>query len=620
MSERGKASTTIAICFALWVVFAAIAWSAVSGKSPTEDEPSHAVTGWFNLYAGDFRLSPDVPPLWEEWIALAMGPQAIHYDPKSSEYQTIRVHHNVAASGVVPWDVKMLYRTPANDGFEIMRRARMMSLLLGVALAALIGRWAWRLGGAAAAVAATFVYVWDPNFLGHAPLVKNDVPTALAFLAGAYAIWRVGVKLTWRTAIAAMAATAAAVLVKFSGAMLGPVMALALTLRAVDSSPWPIFGRAVACRAAKLAVAFGVCLATALFTYGAIWASYDFRFDSGPSGLRLDAGSFLDTLRYVQVFNQTHRPPTPQELSAWQFPASTRAILYARDHHLLPEALTIGAILTQSGSESRLCYLLGRLYNGGKWYYFPLAAFFKSPLATLLAAGLALWCAVRALRKGALRDPAIRWSAIALILPAAAYATAAITSNVNIGLRHAFPVYPFVFIGIGLAAARAWSAGRGARGIVLLLAVGLATETAAAFPNFISFFDIAWRDSAYGLLSDSNVDWGQDLPALRQWQVKHPDVTLYLDYFGRADPAAYGIQYENLAVFDNHGKLGGSYPWGPPPVTLPDTPGELAISSTNLHLAGGLANVPPAPWFGLISGRQPDEILNGTIYLYRIGP
>ena len=40
--------------------------------------------------------------------------------------------------------------------------------------------WAWRLNGPVAAAISVAVFSFDPNFLGHAPLVKNDVPIALA--------------------------------------------------------------------------------------------------------------------------------------------------------------------------------------------------------------------------------------------------------------------------------------------------------------------------------------------------------------------------------------------------------------------------------------------------------
>ena len=49
------------------------------------------------------------------------------------------------------------------------------------------------------------------------------------------------------------------------------------------------------------------------------------------------------------------------------------------------------------------------------------------------------------------------------------------------------------------------------------------------------------------ILGDSNLDWGQDLPALAKWQREQaPDKTLYLAYFGTADPRAHGLNYRKV--------------------------------------------------------------------------
>jgi len=294
MSGRPSQATWAAIlCCALCAIFAVVAWTATAGKSPTMDEPGHTSTGWFDLYAQDFRLSPDVPALWEDWIALLMGSDSLHYDAQSASYRDIRIRRDLTS-----WDVRVLFQTPGNDGLSVIRRGRIMALLLGVVLAALIGRWTWQLSQqAAAAVAATFAFALDPNFLGHAPLVKNDVSTALVFLATAYALWRAGLRLNWLTAASVVVCVILAIQIKFSGLLLGPVALLVLCLRAVDPTPWPIMGRAVTKTGPKLLAAAAVCLAIIPIAYLAIWASYDFRFDAGPNGLQLDTSRFVSILR-----------------------------------------------------------------------------------------------------------------------------------------------------------------------------------------------------------------------------------------------------------------------------------------------------------------------------------
>lgn len=144
-------------------------------------------------------------------------------------------------------------------------------------------------------------------------------------------------------------------------------------------------------------------------------------------------------------------------------------------------------------------------------------------------------------------------------------------------------------------------------GVLLFLAAGLATETLCAYPNFISFFNIAVGGERGGiyLLGDSNLDWGQDLPKLAQWQEQHPDKTLYLDYFGVCDPAAYGIRYLNVP---------GGYVYGPPPRT--DGPGVAAISATKLQ--GLFVADPQYDFAARFHDRKPFAVLGGTIYLFAV--
>jgi hypothetical protein len=141
--------------------------------------------------------------------------------------------------------------------------------------------------------------------------------------------------------------------------------------------------------------------------------------------------------------------------------------------------------------------------------------------------------------------------------------------------------------------------------MILILAAALTAETAAAFPNYIAFFNIPCASHRLDLLSDSNLDWGQDLPLVARWQAQNPGTTLYLDYFGLCDPAAYGIRYVNV---------GQGYVFGPKPV-LPTAPGVVAISATNLQQAYG-----EDPMAELFFTSRPLAILGDSIYLFKFDP
>ena len=61
--------------------------------------------------------------------------------------------------------------------------------------------------------------------------------------------------------------------------------------------------------------------------------------------------------------------------------------------------------------------------------------------------------------------------------------------------------------------------------------------------------------TGYTKLADSNLDWGQDLPGLRQYMERENIDSVKLSYFGRAFPEAYGIKYEPLPSFPLHSEV-----------------------------------------------------------------
>ncbi len=192
-----------------------------------------------------------------------------------------------------------------------------------------------------------------------------------------------------------------------------------------------------------------------------------------------------------------------------------------------------------------------------------------------------------------------QWAAICLVLPAAIYLAMAMRSNLNIGLRHVLPIYPLAFVAMAVVVAKY----RRAATVLLVL---LAIESAVAFPDELAYFNLAAGGSRGGirLLSDSNLDWGQGLKRLADWQAEHPREKLYLSYFGTADPGSYGVDYTNA---------GAGYAFGLPPV-MPESPGVIAVSAT--HLQGQYVADRLKPFYESLRQTTPREVLGGSIYLY----
>ena len=343
----------------------------------------------------------------------------------------------------------------------------------------------------------------------------------------------------------------------------------------------------------RLLLAVTLVAAIAASSLVAVWASYGFRYS--PS-----AGPGLKGVRNLS------QDPGLRESA----PLLAGAAVWSNSHRLLPEAYTEGFLASYRMAEHRPAYLMGGYSSRGWWYYFPLAMLFKTPLASL--AGTLLAVAVLLLWRQNVQVCKNRldaWTVLCLAVPFGLYGAFALRTNLNLGLRHVLPLYPFLFMVVGLGASRVWAWARwrkASRLVLAALATGLILESLAAFPNSLGFFNTACGGARGGLrlLGDSNLDWGQDLKLLAEWRRKNPSRKLYLCYFGMADPAYYGIDYVNLP---------GGYRYGPPvqPVTYP---GIIAMSATHLqgiHLDPALRN-----YYAPLRQANPMTVLGSSIYLF----
>ena len=608
-SLRLSVSSSLAflVCIALLLAFATTSWHAWLHKCATYDEPLHLVGAWLQTHDADFRCNPEDPPLWKYYLALGTRRGDLQLDRQSGQW--IAMLHVIDAQ---QWYVtNALYQTPGNDADALIRSARDRMLLLGVLVGALTAWWAWRWRGPVAAVVAAAAFCFDPNFLAHAPLIKNDVIICLLFLALMAAVWLSGERATLLRCAAIALIVGAALATKFSGVLAIPILALALLARALLPAAWPVLGWTARTTAQRLAASAAIFAAAVVVSYVAIWACYGFRFNTA-AGQPAD----LDDVAQICIVAQgqlDHGAPvdaTESQMRQWAgetpTPPIVRFTLWAAAHHLLPQAWLRGLLYTYGTMICRRAFLCGQVRLTGWWYYFPLAMAVKTPLATLIALALALWAGLAFRRHGG-RTPMQSWPIIAAVLAPALYMLMALRSHQNVGIRHVLVVYPFLFIFLGVVAADAWRRwGKPALWIIAILVLGLSVETSSAYPDFLPFFNVAaggYRGGAK-ILGDSNIDWGQDLPALADWQRRHPDKQLYLCYFGAPDPRYYGIHYVCLP--------GGFAP--PDQLPMSGRPRVLAFSVTALQ--GEYYPAQLRATYETFVRQTPIAILGGSIYLY----
>jgi hypothetical protein len=179
-------------------------------------------------------------------------------------------------------------------------------------------------------------------------------------------------------------------------------------------------------------------------------------------------------------------------------------------------------------------------------------------------------------------------------LPALLCFVGASISNLQLGYRYLLPVLPFLFLMAGRTISVIPSEARNlaTRGKKLLarleialsaiLAVWLVISAVITYPNHLSYFNelVGGPNNGYKYLIDSNVDWGQDLPALKKWIDDKQPQQLHLAFFGSAYPDQYGINaiggpgYPNSAF----GREADAF------TSFSLDPGQYALSATLLRI------------------------------------
>ncbi len=603
------------VCGILIVQFFLLALLAVRQKNATYDENFHVLGAYSNLWLNDYRVDFDNFTWWSYWAALPQGPSGVKINRFNPHWQEL-VNFNIDIRD--KWTMATLYHTPGNDVDAILNRSRVMMLLVGCALAGLAARWSYELGGSIAAIFATILLTFDPNFLGHSPLVKNDVSAALVVVAAAYAAFRMVRRITVWNLLGLIIACAASANVKASVIIVGPLVILALAVRAILPVDWIVLGKALYKQSHRLAAVAACAILCAISGYTLIWASYGFRFATttdSANPMSIERYAFEDRFRHYYT---THGSLMALDLpeSAWPTSRGIALAVWAEKHHLFPQPWLCGFVYASAELRYRPMFLRGERSLYGWWYYFPLASLYKLPMATIATLAalplILLSVVVRRWWRSQLRFRQVPtdWllPAVCVFGIAGAMLAMSMISHVNLGVRHIFPVYALVYIGLGWAAAVAWRRWIWlTRPLPILLALVLMIESYAAYPNYIAFFNRAAGGARGGinLLSDANLDWGQDLKLVAQWAREHPDVPMYLCYQSLADPHYYKLDYS--PVFSGYHNEEGL------PVTRP---GILAIDANSLQAV--FSDDTFREMMQHVRTAEPVEVLGGTFYLYRV--
>jgi hypothetical protein len=524
---------TVAVLTGFALVFAGLSIHGYRQHSSTFDEPLHLAAGYAAVAHGDHRVDPTHPPLIRMWAALPL----VFTDRTALDLSAIDSAAPAAwLQQSYGFSHRFLYVD--NDADRLLYGARFMVVALGVLLGTVLFLWARAWLGLVPAVAALVLYTVEPNLAAHATLVTTDLGVTCFLFTSVYFLWRVCRTPTTANALGFAAFGALATVAKFSGMMVAP-LALCLLAGAVLAS------RVTIRRAGGLLALLAAAMVLS------VWAVYGFRYAPGPT----------ESWLFAQP-----EPAPAHDL----FSGAARLAAWVDDHRLLPNAFTQGFVVSQASARMLPAFLAGEYSVDGWWYYFPLAFLVKTPIAllTMVAVGLFAWVKRR--------DRFGRLEVTLVAVPIIVFAGFAVASQINLGLRHILPVYPFLLL-VAAAGVKEVLGWRPRAGLVAVAAVAIfgVMEFAAVYPHPLTFFNqlAGGPQGGRAYLVDSNLDWGQHLKLLKRWMEENGVPHVNLAYFGSADPAYYGIDCTHLP---------GAPVFAEQAIARPRLPGYVAVSATVL--------------------------------------
>jgi hypothetical protein len=543
---------------ALVCIMAAAQFASERLEVQTADEAEHLVAGYSILRAGRFSLNAENPPVAKSLSALPLLWLNPDLPPEPAD--------NWRDENAVSISQPFLYCNRV-DADRLLFWGRLpiilMTLLFGIALAA----WTRSRFGDIAALVALGLYCFDPNIIAHSRYVTSDSIAAYLYFLAAIAWGEYLMRRRYAWLAAAALFSGLGIGTKFNLLLL-PALLLGLSL-------WYARKQGLRTVVKEFAVYCSIIAVT-------VWAVYGFEMRTIASDEPV--ARFL-RLSSSQIRTNALLPPAAIALLD---PATTTGA----GVHWIAQRVPIPAYsllkglyrLANHSYWGHPAYLLGRVSSQGWWYYFPVGFLVKTPTGLILLVVLASL----GFRRFA---PSEGYPLGLLLIPPAVYFAVAMTSSIDIGIRHILPVYLFLFVWAGVAFSRFRGLWRVLAGIGILL---VAVESMAVYPHYLAFFNTISGGSRNGprYLVDSNIDWGQDVLKLKTYMGANGLPSIALEYFGSADLGYYQVAYEPLEVAIRAGRRC-----------------RAAISATALEMN---------PRFAALRKCQPIERVGYSIYIYEL--
>lgn len=522
-------------------VFLAVSLINANNDAATFDEIAHIPAAYSYLDQHEIRLNPEHPPLIKNLSAIPLLFMDINFDTTQPFW-----------TGDLPkkWDEgqwaagRHLLWEAGNNPDQIIFWSRVPIVIISLLLGLFIFKWTKEIAGVLAGLLAFTLYSFDPNVLGHNHFVTTDIGVMVFLTISFYYFIRFIKKPTWKNALTGGFFWGLLHLAKFSSIMTLPIFGLVLI-------GYPLIKKLKAdkSRVKEWFMYLGRGFVAFLISLIMIWALYAFN-----------------------TFNTTRETMT--EAINFNFPSHdenvknvyTRSVLHSLNGNTITRPLAeygigMGYVFRRVAGGNG-AYFMGEVSDSAFTAYFPTVFALKEtiPLLTLilLTSIFTIYQIFSSLKFGYkkfaketfgdllnwLRTGVTQYTLFGFIV---LYSYMSITGNLNIGLRHLFPIFPFIYILVAKKVHDFFKETHDhklifSKYLLAALMIWVIFEPIANYPYYMSYFNqfAGGPKNGYHYVTDSNADWGQDLKRLKWFLDEHPEIDkIRVDYFGGGNPAYY---------------------------------------------------------------------------------
>ncbi len=562
--------TTKFILIFISFIFLFLSIKSVSYESATMDELVHIPAGYSYIIKQDIRLNPEHPPLLKDLSGLFLLPLKPNFPDKENSF-TKKINGE--------WELgpQFLYQN-GNNPDQILFFARLAPILLSLIFLFLLFKITRENFGKQTAFLSLFLFAFSPTILAHSRYVATDMAAAFAFFISVFYFLKFLKEPNKKNLFIIGIIFGISQLFKFSLLFLIPFFILiaflwSLTFFSKDNLSF-FFKK-------TFKYLFSTFLIFIIGYIFVVWPVYKFHTLNYPASPKTEqekqniiysqSCTELEKNTYASQYRDIFCQLKNTEFKDLAYPLakmSENSILRPYSEYIFGALLAKDRVNT--GGKN---YFLGKVSKEANVAYFPTVYFIKEPLALHILTLIALFFffsnyfnknkKIILEKKSFQEQLKENFSQISIFLFIVLYLLTSMLGNLNIGIRHILPIYPFVFILISLGISK-WLSELPSFEfsqspdiikklfsfygqkivryfIVFLLFLWYILSSLSSYPNFLTYFNeaVGGPTQGYKYVSDSNLDWGQSLKELAVFAKENNIEKLQLDYFGGGSPEYY---------------------------------------------------------------------------------